>query len=134
MKKEIVNNSYLKLHVDESKNRIHASFHGFWASMDTMDSYLNSMGIAISSVSKGFTMVADLRDFKTLPPELVKEQKASMQKLGEAGLYKVAEILPASAIAKMQLSDSTKETNMPNKQFSTIVDGEEWLDAEVNKL
>lgn len=132
--KEIVNNNYYKINVDIGKNRIYASFHGFWGELRIMEDYLTSLDKAISNVKKNFTLVADLNDFKTLPTELIPKQKLAMQMLGKAGMYRVAELLPASVISKMQVSSSAKETNMPNRQFSSIVDGEKWLDEEIKKL
>ena len=74
-------------------------------------------------------MLADLRTFKTLPNDLVAKQKLAMEDLAKAGMSKVAVILPQSVISEVQLKSSMNETAMPEKQFSTVEKGEEWLDA-----
>lgn len=131
--REIASNNFFKVSVDTSKNRMYTVFSDFW-SEDIMDNYMSSLDTALSLVSSNFTLVADLREFKTLSPNLVPKQKMSMQKLGGAGMFKVAEILPASVISKMQLNSSAQETKMPNRQFSSISEGEQWLDNEVKNL
>ena len=130
---EIASNEFFDVKVDLQKNRIFNSNHNFWTS-EVMDNYLISMDKAMSMVQKNFTLVVDLRKLKTFSPELAESSKQMMIKLNQAGLYKVAEILPESAITKMQLNKSTKTTNMPNQQFSEVSAGETWLDAEVQKL
>ena len=129
MKNQIVSNEYFRIEVDNSKNRIYASFFGFWSKMEIMDEYLSYLTKALAAIKKGFTLLADLRTFKTLPNDLVAKQKLAMEDLAKAGMSKVAVILPQSVISEVQLKSSMNETAMPEKQFSTVKKGEEWLDA-----
>lgn len=129
MKNQIVSNEYFSIDVDSSKNRIYASFLGFWSKMEIMDEYLSYLTKALAAIKKDFTLLADLRTFKTLPNDLVAKQKLAMEDLAKAGMSKVAVILPQSVISEVQLKSSMNETAMPEKQFSTVEKGEEWLDA-----
>ncbi len=129
MKNQIVSNEYFRIEVDNSKNRIYASFFGFWSKMEIMDEYLSYLTKALAAIKKDFTLLADLRTFKTLPNDLVAKQKLAMEDLAKAGMSKVAVILPQSVISEVQLKSSMNETAMPEKQFSKVEKGEEWLDA-----
>lgn len=128
MKNQIVSNDYFSINVDNTKNRIYASFFGFWSKMEIMDEYLSYLTKALTSIKQDFTLLADLRTFKTLPNDLVAKQKLAMEDLAKAGMSKVAVILPQSVISEVQLKSSMNETAMPEKQFSTVEGGEEWLD------
>lgn len=132
MEKQIVSNQNFTIKVNDQKNRLYATFYGFWNEEKIMDDYMANLKKALTHLNRNFTLVADLRLFRTLPKELVNKQKKSMEILAAAGIYKVAEVLPESVIASIQLKQSATETNMPNKQFSEILSAEKWLDSEVS--
>ncbi len=135
MKKQIVSNEYFSLFVDESKNRVYATFKGFWSQMKIMENYRSYLPQVFKLVKSNFTLVADLRNFKTLPPDLVPKQKESMMDFAKAGVFKIAAILPSSAISGMQLKQSMNETkNNPERHFDNVADGEKWLDNAVSAL
>ncbi len=130
---KVASSEFFEIKVNSPKNRLYLTQRKFW-NKKVMDDYINQIDKAISSMNNNFTLVTDLREFKALHSELVESSRVVMRKLSEGGMYKVAEILPESVISKMQLDQSTKATNMPNKQFSSVPEGEKWLDAEVQKL
>ena len=134
MKNQIASNEYFSVFVDESKNRIYATFNGFWSQMKIMDDYRSNLPVAFKRIKPNFTLIADLRNFKTLPPDLIPKQKQSMEDFAKAGMFKVAVILPGSAISGMQLKQSMNDTKMPERQFSTVDEGEKWLDNAVATL
>ncbi len=134
MKTVIASTQFYTLITDETKNRIFIQLNGFWTEEKIINDYGLALDQAIAKMKPNFTLVVNLTKFKTLPSELVPKQQASMRALAEGGMYKVAEILPASAIAAMQLKTSTRSEQMPNKQFATEKDGEKWLDEELKKL
>jgi hypothetical protein len=58
-----------------------------------------------------------------------------MKDLTAAGMYRVAEILPTSSVASMQLDRVTKKIDgMHNNQFDSPEEGEKWLDDELKKI
>ena len=130
MKKVIASNTNYDLSVDSEKNRLHIACKGFWAKGEIVDQYIVDQKEAINYLKSGFTVVADMRNFKTLPLDLVEKQQKSHMDLVDAGMFKVAEILPQSAIAKSQLNKVTETSSMPNMQFAEISEGESWLDAQ----
>lgn len=135
MKKQIASNEYFSLFVDESKNRVYVTFNGFWAQMKIMEDYRSYLPGIFKMMQPNFTLVADSRNMKTLPPELVPKQKESMMDFAKAGVYKIAVILPASAISGMQLKQSAAATNnMPERLFDNIAEAEKWLDSVVANL
>ena len=134
MEKQIASNQNFTIKVNTQKNRMYATFNGFWGDEKIIDDYIENMKTALTSLQRNFTLVADLRMFKTLPKELVDKQKQSMQVLASAGIFKVAEIVPQSVIASMQLDQSASESNMPNRQFADVPSGERWLDMEIAAL
>jgi hypothetical protein len=134
MEKQIVSNEYLELKVDVQKNRIYGTYLGFWSQNSIMDDLFTNLQKAIDMVKKNYTFVADLRNFSVLPQALVPRQVEAMKMMNSQGLYRVAEILPQSIVAGMQLKQNANKTNMPNKQFSSIPEGEKWLDEETKKL
>ncbi len=134
MKTVIATTQFYAIVTDETKNRIFIQLNGFWTEEKIIDDYIIALNLAIAKMKPNFTLVVNLTKFKTLPSELVSKQQASMRALVEGGMYKVAEILPASAIAAMQLKASARSEQMPNKQFATELDGEKWLDEELKKL
>ncbi len=132
MKRVIASNANYDLGVDTEKNRLHIVCKGFWAKEEIVDQFVAHQKEAISHVKSGFTVVADMREFKTLPLTLVEKQQKSHMDLVNAGMFKVAEILPQSAIAKSQLNKVTESSNMPNMKFADYAEGEKWLDSQTN--
>ncbi len=131
---EVAKNQLYSLLVDTSKNRLYIKITGFWEKESSVDSYIADQKKAIEQLKPNFTVVADMREFKTLPQELVPKQESSQKDLAEAGMYRVAEILPGSVIASMQLERVTRKTHMPNNQFSSQEEGEKWLNDELEKI
>ncbi|WP_439183859.1 hypothetical protein [Carboxylicivirga taeanensis] len=129
MKKVITTNVNYDLGIDLEKNRLHIVCKGFWSKGEIVDQFIAHQKEALSYLKSGFTVVADMREFKTLPLDLVDKQQQSHADLVKAGMFKVAEILPQSAIAKSQLNKVTDSSKMPNMKFSDYAEGEKWLDS-----
>ncbi len=134
MKKQIASSQYYDLAVDVSKNRLYITSKGFWNKGEIIDAYHQCQTEALTHVKPNFTLVADMRDFKILPQDLVPKQEATHKDLAKAGMYRVACIVPASAVANFQLRDVAKGTEMPEQRFAVMSEGEAWLDAESGKL
>ncbi|WP_430810750.1 MULTISPECIES: hypothetical protein [unclassified Carboxylicivirga] len=130
MKKVVVSNANYELSVDGEKNRLYILCKGFWAKAEVVDQYAADQATALSQVKSGFTVVADMRELKTLPLDLVPKQQETQVALAQAGMFKVAEIVPQSAIAKSQLGKVTKSSNMPKMEFADYAEAEAWLDAQ----
>jgi hypothetical protein len=134
MENQVVSNEFFSFKVNVSKNRIYGTYHGFWAKDSIMDDLITNLQKAIDLVKKNYTFIADLRNFQTLPQQLLPRQAEAMNLMASTGVYRVAEIVPKSVIAGMQLKHSAQKTNMPNQRFSEVYEGEKWLDEEVKNL
>jgi hypothetical protein len=131
---EIAKNNNYSLSVDTGKNRLYIKCIGFWNEVSIVDNYMTDQKKALAMLKPNFTAVADMLEFKPLPKELEEKERNLQKELAVSGMYKVAEILPDSVIAAIQLKNVTTTTNMPNRQFSSQADGEKWLDEELKKL
>lgn len=134
MKKQLSTSPYYELAVDESKNRLYITSKGFWNKAEIVEDYHQAQTAALKHVKPNFTVVADMREFKILPQDLVPQQEATHKDLAAAGMYRVACIMPASAVANFQIRDVAKGTEMPEQRFAVLTEGEQWLDAEIEKL
>jgi len=134
MKEQITSSQYYDLAVDVSKNRLYITSKGFWNKGEIIEAYHKCQTEALKHVKPNFTVVADMREFKILPQDLVPKQEATHIDLAKAGMYRVACIVPASAVANFQLRDVAKGTEMPEQRFAVMSEGEEWLDTELSKL
>jgi len=134
MKEQITTNQFYDLAVDVSKNRLYITSKGFWNKGEIIEEYHKCQTQALKHVKPNFTVVADMREFKILPQDLVPKQEATQKDLANAGMYRVACIVPASAVANFQIRDVAKGTEMPEQRFAVMSEGEDWLDTELSKL
>lgn len=133
MKNIVKENENYQVCYDNSINRLYITCVGFWQE-ETVTEFIQVQTNALRLVKPNYTLVADMRDYKTLPQNLVEAQKNSQQDLINAGLYKVAEILSKSVIANMQLKKITQHNDMPVNSFQTLEEGEAWLTKMSEKL
>lgn len=126
MKNIVKENENYQVCYDNSINRLYITCVGFWQE-ETVTEFIKIQTAALRLVKPNFTLVADMRDYKTLPQNLLKAQKDSQDDLIKAGIYKVAQILSKSVIANMQLKKITQENDMPINSFQTTEEGEAWL-------
>ncbi len=129
MKQEIEKTEFYSIHVDQSINRLYISVKGFWSDKNLVERYALAQTRAISYLKPKYSLVADVRALKTLPSDLVPIHKVTQDELIETGVHRVAEIMPQSVIANMQMKDTTTNNNMPRRQFADPREGEKWLDS-----
>ncbi|MBI9060987.1 MAG: hypothetical protein JEZ14_03325 [Marinilabiliaceae bacterium] len=134
MKEQITTNQFYDLAVDVTKNRLYITSKGFWNKGEIIEAFRKCQAEALKHVKANFTVVADMREFKILPQDLVSMQEETQKDLAKAGMYRVACIVPASAVANFQLRDVAKGTEMPEQRFAVMSEGEDWLDTELSKL
>ena len=128
--KDIAENEYYSITVDEKKNRIYLTILGFWRDPDVVPNYVSDITKAGQSVSKDFTILTDITQMKP-PPKNVGEIHMKAQKvLVDAGLDKTAELLPAHAIAQMAVDRYSRESGMKKGSFSSREEAEKWLDED----
>lgn len=127
--KNIVENQYYSIYVDQDKNRIYLTILGFWRALDLVPNYISDIAKATQSVSKGFTILTDLTQMKPPPQEVGGIHMKAQKALVDAGLSKTAELLPADAIAQMAVDRYSRESGMEKGSFSSREEAEKWLDG-----
>jgi hypothetical protein len=69
------------VHVDLTKNRLYLMGRGFWKDVEVAQQFLASVKQGIAQLSSGYSVLADLHEFKTLPPQvgeiIIESQKLS---------------------------------------------------------
>ncbi|MBN1848538.1 MAG: hypothetical protein JW932_08125 [Deltaproteobacteria bacterium] len=127
--KQIADNNFYSIAVDEGKNRMYLAVKGFWKDAGQVSEYLNDFKKALKFVSKGYSVVSDLTDMKTPSQEIGSLHVEAQQLLVNAGLKKTAEIHPASTITQISLKRFSEESGMKKGLFRTKEEAEQWLDA-----
>ena len=127
--KEISNNDYYSIKVDENKNRMYLTITGFWKEVSQVPNYLEDLKKATEFLSNEYEILTDIRKMKP-PTQEVGALHVKAQKLViDAGLSKTAEIHPESQLAKMSVDRFSVESGMKKGMFPSIEEAEKWLDT-----
>jgi len=116
----VVKTDFFELYIDKVKNRLYSIIKGFWYDEKFLDNYIFDQREALSHLKPGFTMIVNLVDFKIMPDPFIEKEKRAQKDLREKGLFRVAELVPKSEIARDQLGKVSRENKMPNRQFSNL--------------
>lgn len=125
--KTINNNKYYRIDVAPEKNRAYLKIIGFWRNAETVPDYLADWTKAVSSLTKGFTLLTDASEMKTHPADVRKLHEQAQAIILKGGVRKVAEVLKDD-VAEMQLDAVAKTTQFPKRNFRTWEEAEGWLD------
>ena len=135
MKETIMENNYYTLSIDTDKNRAYFIARGEWGDVSIMREYVKYSKEAVDRLTRGFTVLADVREM-TMPadeklqeilPYFVETTKYN----DEAGIKKQAQIVKedtkeVSKTARKVMKDSNFDEKMI--QFTDPVEAEKWLD------
>lgn len=128
MKKTIVQNKFYELYISETKNRAYLKIIGFWRNPETVPEYLSDWEKTLTQLKKGFTLLTDASEMKTHPQEMRKVHENAQKMVMDAGLTKVAEVIP-NDITEYQLDSIAQTNGFPKRTFRTVEDAEKWLDS-----
>jgi len=120
--------SYAKY--DETKNRIYLILEG---SHDLLEAkrMRDEYAEAIEQARPGFTVLADLKNYKPGSEEVQKVHASAVHLAEEAGISKVARVMGQTPLGEMQVSRiAKKEVSYPSRSFITVEEAEEFLDKE----
>jgi len=124
--KEIAKNQFYEISIDRNKNRIYGILIGFWKNKDDIINFSRDVESGLNQLATNFTMLMDLREFKT-PPADVKEYMADVMKLVmNKGVKKVADVI-TSAITKMATDNMASSKGFQKSNFNSIEEAEDWL-------
>jgi hypothetical protein len=119
-----------RIDVDSTKNRMYYTMTGFWYDPADFPEYFADCDKAVAAVRPGFTLLADVRDFKT-PVSAVKPLLDERQRrLTQAGLRKAAEVFSQDVIAQMALDNVAHHSGMSKRNFTDLAAAEAWLDED----
>ena len=118
------------VHVDVTKNRLYLMGRGFWKDVTVAQQFLASVKQGIAQLSPGYSVLADLHEFKTPPPQvgeiIIESQKLSAQTVGKS-----AQVVGDNVGIAMPMSRYAHTSGIQgqNKSFATRAEAETWLDA-----
>lgn len=127
---EIVKNKYYEVSVDQGKNRVFFSLIGFWENANVVPDLYDDCMKAVDKVKPGYTILANLKDFKTPPPEVIKLTAKVQESLVKRGASKSAEVLD-SMLVKYNMDKSSEASGLTTiqlKQFDNVAAAVAWLD------
>ena len=129
MKKIVETNLYV-ISVDDAKNRLYQTVRGRWVAPAASYHYEQDVQNALSVLKFGFTILNDARQAETvMSPEWTEIAQNIRKRLVDAGMKASAEVLPESAVTKMQVSRISKQAGFQTQYFSDPIEAEAWLDS-----
>lgn len=126
--KIIAKNEKYEINVKPEKNRIYLKISGYWKTKEEVPNYFMDMKSAAAALSKGFSLVTDIRDMKTPSQEISILHQETQKALMNAGLDKTAEIF-TSALTKLSVKKYSDKSGMKKQEFTNLYDAEKWLDS-----
>jgi hypothetical protein len=128
MKTEIVKREKYTIAVDPAKNRIYYTPTGFWQNPEDFPYYLQDWEKALAQVKKGFTGLADLRQFKTPGPKIKAMLEKGQKTCLDAGMGKAAELYGEDAFVEQSHDHIAKRAGLKRLSFKDQSKAEAWLD------
>lgn len=114
--------------VDPEKNRLYIKFQGDIRQPEEIQSFPSDAEKAISMVSKGFTVLANVRNAR-LGFLILTHFEQIQNFLIQSGMSRSAEIFSDDCVQKMQLNMVSRSTKLSKQCFSSELEGENWLDS-----
>ena len=127
----IAHTNYYILDIDDTKKRIYNHVSGTWGEAPEMSQFLQDWDTVLTMISDGYTMLTDARQFRLLSAGWAAMTIRIRKKLFQAGIRKIAEVLPERAVTKMQFSTISSHTNdVTTRIFADQNEAEAWLDND----
>lgn len=126
----IAKNDQYAVEIDQLKNRLYLTGKGFWKDVTIARNFTEHLKQGIQKLAPGYSVLADLHEFKTPPPE-VGALIIESQKLTASTLGKSAQVVGQNAAIEMPMSRYTQTSGIKpkNRSFATRAEAEAWLDA-----
>jgi hypothetical protein len=129
----IAHTDFYTLDIDDQKKRVYNHVFGTWGDSPEMSQFLEDWDAVLTKISDGYTMLTDARQFRLLSASWAAMTIRIRQKLFQAGITKIAEVLPERAVTKMQFSTISSHANdVVTKIFASEDEAEAWLDNAMN--
>jgi len=131
MKKEIANNKYYTIYVDQSINRMCFTFMGEWKRPSQVPNFIRDLDEMIRHLEPGYTSIADTREMKPPSKEMLPILTLATEKLEASGMKKQAMIIDKESMELVRATRGVSKdvgTDEKMMQFSDPAEGEKWLD------
>jgi hypothetical protein len=125
----IADNALYSIVYSGDKNRFYLTLRGFWRSPESTPNYLKDWEHAIKLAQPGFTILADVREAKTFPQDVIPLHEEAQRKLIQAGLKQTAEVVAENIFMEIQTAMFSKKTQMPSNKCKSIEEAESFLDS-----
>jgi hypothetical protein len=134
MLQQIAKTEFYLLSVDVRKKRVYNTVFGKWGEQPEIARFVQDWDNVLKLISHGYTMLTDATQFRLLSAEWATTTIRTRKKLVEAGITKIAEVLPENAFIKMQFGAISERTGIQTKIFSNKIDAEAWLDSREESI
>jgi len=125
---QVAKTDYYELNRDEAKNRAFFTFIGFWKDESVVPNFYNDCIKLLNSMKPGFTLLANLKNLKTPPQDIVDLFTKVQLAIIEKGVSKSAEVVD-SMLVKVNVDESSDASGIQKRQFDNISDALTWLDT-----
>lgn len=115
------------LEADKEKNQVYFKLFGDIPSVNEISRFESDWMSTIDNLQKGFTILADLREMKPLPPDVAQLNQEIQGQLMQRGCKKVAQVASLDVVVevnKMAEKNGLKEILRGFSLTSTV---ERWL-------
>jgi hypothetical protein len=131
MKKEIANNRYYIIEVDEVINRMYVAFKGEWKEPSQVPNLISDHEILLRRLKPGFTALVDLSEMKPPDKKVLEVLTRAAGMLEQADMKKQAQIIDKASMELARESrGAVRDVGSDDKmiQFSDPGEAERWLD------
>lgn len=125
---KIVANEHYTIFIDTRKNRLYLTLFGFWKSRSVVPTFKMDMRKAVRQLTRNYTILTDVTQMKTPPPDVAALHTEVQKMLMTEGLKKTAEVLGKDVIAKMAVERFSRKSGMNKEMFDDKRKAEKWLD------
>lgn len=131
MIKAIAENAKYSIKIDPVKNRLYMTLMGQWGDPKELPNFVNDVRNGVAGLAKGFTCLADMKQWKTPSPEAGKLMEESVAVMAKAGVGKSAGVFGGDVIAQQAAERRARDHELQNrKPFADAAAAEAWLDSK----
>ena len=115
------------LEADKEKNQVYFKLFGDIPSVNEISKFESDWMSTIDNLQKGFTILADLRQMKPLPPDVAQLNQEIQGKLMQKGCKKVAQVATIDVVVEVNKMADKSGLKEILRGFSLTSTAERWL-------
>lgn len=127
----ITKNEFYSVEIDRAKNRLYLTGKGFWKDVMIARDFGTYTQQGVQKLAPGYSVLADLHEFKTPPPEvgaiIIESQKITANTIGKS-----AQVVGQNVAIEMPMDRYAKTSGIKprTRSFATKAEAEAWLDEK----